>query len=123
VKAGLAARARLAHRRAGKHLAVVATKYGDEPVRLVTARSVRRAGVDHAAQRERERPGLARPGQSLGLHGLQLERRGLSNYGILAVLFAGSLIDGKDADIFQNDFGGDHILAVCWILLSLRQDL
>src|SRR5947209_2436395 len=75
--ADLAARAGLAHRRAGKHLAVVAAKHGDQPVRFVTARRVRRMGVDHAAQRERKRPGLARAGQSLGLPGPQLERRRL----------------------------------------------
>src|SRR5512140_3633623 len=60
--------------------------------------------IGNTSQRQLQRAALARPGQRLGLFGFQLERYGLADHGVLAVLFLGCLVDGENADIRQDDF-------------------
>ena len=55
--------------------------------------------VGDAAQGQRQRAGLARGGKSARLLGLQLQRHGLADDGILAVLFLRGLIDGEHANV------------------------
>src|SRR5579871_2448212 len=65
--------------------------------------------VGDAAQGERERAGLARRRENHGLFGLQLERRGLADDDVLAVLFLRGLIDGENANIRENDLRDDEV--------------
>src|SRR4051812_3772786 len=65
--------------------------------------------IADAAQRQRQRAGLARTGERLRLFGSQLERYRLSNDGVLAVFLLWRLIDGENAYVWQNDFRLDDI--------------
>jgi hypothetical protein len=79
--------------------------------------------IGDAAQRQRQRAALTRARQRLGLLGLQFERDGLADYGVLAVLFLRLLVDREHADIRQNDFRVDDVgTAIVGILVALGQD-
>src|SRR5215210_361332 len=65
--------------------------------------------IADASQRQRQRAGLARTGERLGLFGSQLERYGFSDDGVLAVFLLRRLIDGENAYVWQNDFRLDDI--------------
>ena len=54
-------------------------------------------------------PALARAGERLGLFGLQLQRHGLADHGVLAVFFLRRLIDREHADVGQDDFRVDDV--------------
>src|SRR2546423_3023994 len=55
--------------------------------------------VGHASQRQRQGAGLARASQRLGLLRPQLERNGLADYRVLAILLFRRLIDREDANV------------------------
>ena len=76
-----------------------------------------RIRINQTAQRQRESTALAGPDESLGLRRLQLERNGLADERILAILFPGGLIDGQNPDIAQNDFGNDDVTASSGIMI------
>src|SRR3954454_19007196 len=80
--------------------------------------------VGHAAQRQRQRAGLARASQRLGLLRPQLERNGLADNRVLAVLLFWGLIDREDANVRKNDFRVDHIGCArkSCVLLALRKN-
>src|SRR3954454_17132828 len=60
--------------------------------------------VGDASQRQRKRAGLAGAGERLCLLGPQLERYGLADHGVLAVLLLGRLIDREHAHVGKDDF-------------------
>ena len=53
-------------------------------------------------------PALARAGERLGLLGLQLERDGRADDGVLAVFFLRGLIDREHANVCQDDFRAER---------------
>ena len=65
--------------------------------------------VGNAAQRQRQRAGLARAGEDFGLFGLELERHGLADHGVRAVFFLRRLVDRQYADVAQDDFRVDRV--------------
>ena len=64
------------------------------------------AGVEQAAQRQRQRAELARQRERLGLARRELERRGLADHDALAVLFLDRLVDREHAHVGQDRFAG-----------------
>ena len=63
-------------------------------------------GVGDAAQRQRQAVAhLLGDGQDLRLLRRQLERRGLADDDLLAVLLLDGLIDGEDADVVEDGLG------------------
>src|ERR1700759_3624334 len=70
-------------------------------VALVFGIAFDKAGVGDAAQRQRQRAGLPHACQRLGLVGLQFERHGLAEHGVLAVFLLRRLINRENADIAQ----------------------
>ena len=58
------------------------------------------------AQGKRELPGLLGHGDDLGLHEIELERRGLADHHLLAlVVLLEGLVDGQDAHVAQHGVG------------------
>ena len=69
--------------------------------------------VGDAAQRQRQRAALARARERLGLFGLQFERHGPADEGVLAFLFLRRLIDREHAHIGEDDLRMDDVGAAC----------
>ena len=80
--------------------------------RLIVGAVLDHVDVGDAAQRQRQRAGLACARQRLGLLGLQLKRHGLADDGVLAVFFLRRLIDREHANVRQDDFRVDDVGAV-----------
>src|SRR6266849_3283830 len=79
------------------------------PERLIVGSGLDRVEIGNAAQRQRQRAGLARAGKRLGLLGLPFKRDGLADHDVLAVFFLRSLVDSEHANIGQDDFRDDDI--------------
>ncbi len=90
------------------------------PAALVGRRRVV-VGVEQAAQRERQRSGLARQRERLGLARAQLERRGLADHHALAVLLLDRLVDREHAHVGQDGLAGG-VLGAAWRRLFSRRD-
>ena len=83
--------------------------------------SVGLAGVEQAAQRERQRAELARLRERFGLARRELERRGLADHDALAVLFLDRLVDREHADVGQDRLA-DRRAAWLWLSSLGRRD-